>query len=209
MTLTITHACLIPITRSSISNVAIRSAESDGWKVYYLEDLKKEGPNIIRERLLDIALKDNVDYIRYLDDDDILLPHKDQIQFNDNDCIYMRHITFDIHRNTYELAENSGDPLKDAYNIPPWGWVATASALSKIRQRLGYVWNPNQVCCREGGWCWLNFLKSNIKIQYQPIEHYQFSQYEDSKRLSQNPYRIIYCNQLKSELKRYENSLYK
>ena len=72
--------CLIPITREESAKQAILSAEQDGWKVRTINDLNREGANTIRERLLDLALSEKATLIRYLDDDDLLLPHLKEIK---------------------------------------------------------------------------------------------------------------------------------
>lgn len=166
------NICLIPVTRPSIANNAIKSAESDGWSVITLEDKEKNGPHIIREKLLNIALKEKASIIRYMDDDDILLPHLQKLNFENNDIIYIDHKI--VNNKNSEIIILSGNPECDALSIHPWSWIAKANSLNKIKELNSYLWNP-QKPHREGGWCWFNFLQANLKIKHLRTIAYQWN----------------------------------
>ena len=190
----VVNVCLMPITNPGVANRAIKSAESDGWKVITLEDKNKEGASVTREKLLNIALKENVDIIRYLDDDDTLLPHLKNIDFGDEDIIYT-----DNYCNDY-LNKLSGNPKVDILKISPWSWIAKASSLKKIKDLQGYVWDKS-ILHVEGYWCWYGFLKYNLKFKYLPITAYQYNKvsYRSQSNNKNHEIYILY-NKLKEEL---------
>lgn len=174
--------CLIPITREESAKQAILSAEQDGWKVRTINDLNREGANTIRERLLDLALSEKATLIRYLDDDDLLLPHLKEIKiiFQNNPELDIIYTNYSIYKEQFKL---TGNLLIDTIQIAPWSWIARASSVAQIKKP---IWDKTKIC-RQGGWCWLNFLNSNLKIQHYPINAYNWQRHLFKDCIINNP----------------------
>jgi hypothetical protein len=65
--------CLIPYHRQDKVMAAIESASQDGWAVETMQDKHFSGVCKVREALLSRAFVDkDTEFIRYLDDDDVL-----------------------------------------------------------------------------------------------------------------------------------------
>ena len=185
-------ACLIPYYRLNKVQNAIKSATDDGWIVESMEDKEFHGVNKIREALLNRAfINKDIEYIRYLDDDDLLLPHLNLIKpiFEANpdiDLIYTSYIM-----NTPMGARHhitfSGDPLNDCISVHPWSWIARVEALHKVKDIYGYLWNYEKPC-REGTYCWINFINTGLKMMYVPIETYEWNKSLDPNCISNHPY---------------------
>ena len=186
--LNIMYLCLIPMTRPNSIDLATASAELDGWTVLIEKDddiVSRAGSNVVRERLLDQALLLDPTLIRYMDDDDILLSHLSTIRdaFASDptlDIVYTKCIINGITETIL-----SGDPIKDASVLFPWSWVARTSALIRVKELTGYVWNPNKHC-RQGGWCWYNFLQCNLNIKYIPIVSYNWQRNSPGSHVSKH-----------------------
>ena len=173
-----TCACLIPYHRLDKVQIAIDSARSDGWHVETMKDKEFHGACKIREALLNRTFIDkNIKFIRYLDDDDILLPHQDKILevFNNNPnvhIIYMDYIAI-LPSGTVHHIKYTGNPIEDCFAIHPWAWIARVEALHRIKDVYGYLWDYN--AGREGGHTWFNFLQLGANILHVPIEAYQYN----------------------------------
>jgi hypothetical protein len=164
------------------------SAEADGWYVESKEDTQFHGVCKIREALLnDAFVNPETKFIRYLDDDDILLPHRDKIKevFDANPdvhIIYMDYIMTTPSGITHNI-KYSGNPIEDCLQIHPWSWVARVEALHRVKDVYGYLWD--HTVHREGGNTWLSFLQLNAKILHVPIEAYQYNKSFDPRCVSQ------------------------
>ena len=73
-------------------------------------------------------ISEDIKYIRYLDDDDLLLPHQAQIA-----KVFEEHPEVDIIYTNYNMSMPSGvvhpvshigNPIDDLMNLHPWSWVA-------------------------------------------------------------------------------------
>ena len=108
-------ACLIPYYRLDKVQVAINSAVKDGWQVEAMQDKEFHGVCKIREALLNRTFVDkDIKFIRYLDDDDILLPHRKKVLeiFNANpkvDIVYMNYLAIMPNKTKHNI-KFSGNP---------------------------------------------------------------------------------------------------
>ena len=184
-------ACLIPYYRLDKVQIAIDSARSDGWHVETMQDKEFHGACKTREALLNRTFIDkNIKFIRYLDDDDILLPHKDKILevFNNNpkiDIIYTNYI-MKTPAGAQHHIKYSGDPIKDCFNIHPWSWIARIEALHRVKDVYGYLWNYEEPYL-DGPYCWSSFLLLNLKIMHVSTETCQYNKSFDPNCISQHP----------------------
>jgi hypothetical protein len=179
------NICLIPFTRLHTVQTAIDSAENNKWNVITLHDKDLKGMNVSREQLLNTAFTTEAKLIRYLDDDDILLPHLEQVQnifeqYKSIDIVYTNFII-----NT-DLIKLTGDPKKDAENTAPWMWIAKKETLEQVQRHYGYVWDQRKQC-RTGGWCWYNFLKAKLSFKHLSISSYQWNKNSQTNHTSNHP----------------------
>lgn len=184
--------CLITATEHSpILDTAIESCKKDSWVYDVYIDSNFNGPHKTREALLNRTYSDpKIHYIRYLDYDDILLPHQYEIkqafnQFPDIDIIYTNAV-MNMPSGVKHDIIFTGDPIKDIMAIHPWAWVAKKEALERIKTIYGYVWNYD-VTYREGGYLWLKFIEAGLNIKYVPISAYQYNKTFNSSCISQQP----------------------
>lgn len=183
-----TFTCLIPYHRTDTINDAIMSAKSDGWYVEIKEDKQFHGVCKMREALLnDAFVNPETKFIRYLDDDDILLPHRDKIKevFDTNpnvQIVYMDYVMKMPSGNELHI-KYTGNPIEDCIPIHPWSWVARVEALHRVTDVYGYLWD--YTVPREGGNTWFNFLQLNANILHVPIEAYQYNKNFDQRCESQ------------------------
>ena len=200
-----TYTCLIPYYRLNTVQKAITSALDDGWYVESMMDSKQDGVHKIREALLNRAfVSPETKFVRYLDDDDVLLPHKAKIKdiFNTNpniDIVYTDYILKTPLGFTHH-PKQSGDIIKDCMTIHPWSWVARIEVLHKIKDIYGFVWDYNRPC-REGGYTWLKFLSLHFSMLYVPIEAYQYNKSSDPSCISNHPEFATETIKLEQELK--------
>jgi hypothetical protein len=181
-------ACLIPFTRNCVSN-AVKSADDDGWKTLALSG-KEWGVHKTREALLNRAFADpEVKFIRYLDDDDILLPHlaevKTAFKNPEIDLVYLDYRLNLPSKNQISVSYK-GDPLQDCMQIHPWSWVARKEVLFEVKRIYGWLWDYDRPC-REGGFTWLKFLNSSLRMQHLSMEAYQWNKSFSPNCISQHP----------------------
>lgn len=184
--------CLITATKpSSLLDAAIDSCKKDSWLYDIYIDSAFNGPHKSREALLNKTYSDSkIQYIRYLDYDDTLLPHQYEMerifsQFPDTDIIYTNAI-MKMPSGISHIINYTGDPATDILAIHPWSWVAKKEALERIKTIYGYVWNYD-VTYREGGYLWLKFIEAGLNIKYVPISAYQYNKTFNSSCISQQP----------------------
>jgi hypothetical protein len=178
--------CLIPSIRDSKA-----SAEADGWRTDILVDDRDWGPSRIRESLLNRVFADpSIKFLRYLDDDDLLLPHQEIVQqfFESNptvDLVYtdavMNMPSGVQHRLTY-----SGDPYEDLMLVHPWSWIIRTNVARRIKDTFGYFWDYNRNY-REGSYLWLRLLQGRVKMHYLPTLGYQYNKSFNPNCISQHP----------------------
>ena len=199
-------ACLIPSTRDLATvTFADDSACADGWEVMILADVNGHGVHKMRESLLARAMaRPATQFIRYLDDDDTLLPHLEAVReaFEDPKVgiVYTDAVLKLPSGDTHEI-RYTGDPRGDLMDIHPWSWVARASVLADIKRIFGYVWNYERQY-REGGYCWLQFLMANLNIKHIPVLGYQYHKSFDPSCISQQPEFSREAKNLQRELER-------
>jgi hypothetical protein len=126
--------CLIPAVQDS---PALRRAQasclSDGWDVFTHFDPTRRGEQAAREAAFDTwALFDPVQFIRYLDDDDLLLPHRQQVQevFRADptvDVVYLDYLTR-VPGEADRTTGFTGVAAEAIMTVHPWVWVARKSA---------------------------------------------------------------------------------
>jgi hypothetical protein len=183
-----TFTCLIPYHRTDTIQEAIESAESDGWYVETKQDTRFAGVCKMREALLnDAFVNPDTRFIRYLDDDDIILPHKHVIAraFDSNPDVHIIYTDYLMNMPSgNQLHVNyTGNPIEDCIPIHPWSWIARVEALHKIKDVYGHLWDYTTP--REGGHTWFNFLQLGANIMHIPIEAYQYNKSFDPSRISQ------------------------
>jgi hypothetical protein len=200
--------CLIPYTRRDKVPDAIKSANDDNWYVEILADSNQDGVHKIRETLLNRALASpDIKFIRYLDDDDILLPHREAIKevFNKNpeiDIVYTNYIIKTPYATHYP--KYSGNSLEDAILIHPWSWIAKADALRRVKNYCGYLWDYDRIC-REGGNTWLKFIEINLNIYHLDIKAYQYNKSFDPNCISNHPQFGIETQKLEERINKIKN----
>ena len=183
-----TFACLIPYHRTDKIQTAIDSAESDGWFVESYHDKNLAGVCKIRELLMSRAfVNKDTQFIRYLDDDDVLLPHREELikAFYNNptvDIIYCDYL-MNMPSGAQHHIKYTGNPSDDCLPIHPWAWIARVEALHKVKDVYGYLWDYTTP--REGGHTWINFLQLGARIMHLPIEAYQYNKSFDPYCISQ------------------------
>ena len=196
--------CLIPTTRPSAVGDAVRSAEADGWEVVVLEDVDREGVSVMRERLLD-AIQDPGTLVRYCDDDDELLPHREAVLsvFEGSpgtDVAYTEHLTASrLQPGRAFKSHLAGNPRADALRVHPWSWVARIDALWGIQAHWGSVWDP-RLPIREGGFCWLRFLQQGLRIHHIPLAAYRYNANRFPESLAGHPEFAHYSRILAKQL---------
>jgi hypothetical protein len=168
--------CLIPSIRPDKLPTAVESAKSDGWDVLVAEDKNREGVCILRNRLLQQALQEGYDLIRYLDDDDILLPHLATVTHlfeRGSDVVYTDYRL--LHNGVSKFKAMFANPSRAVCQVPPdcCGWIATANALRKVSQQLGGdLWPPYPLT--EGYHVFLELFKAGLKIEHSPVQAFEY-----------------------------------
>jgi hypothetical protein len=170
--------CLIPSTRPDLLPDAVASAEADGWDVIVETDPNRTGASATRNRLLDRAFQEGYDLIRYSDDDDILLPHREAILplfAEGTDVVYTDYRLIE-HGHPRSMAMFS-NPRWAILNPPDcWGWIATADALKQVVKRTGELWSPALLA--EGFFVFLELFRAGLKIQHCAIQAYEYRRVE-------------------------------
>ena len=179
--------CLIPYHRLNTVSKAIESATKDGWIVETMQDKEFHGVCKMREALLNRAfINKEVKFIRYLDDDDILLPHREKIEeiFNSHPEVHIIYTDYiaKLPSGTIHHLKFTGNPKEDCIAIHPWSWIARTEVLHKVKDVYGYLWNYN--VGREGGHTWFNFLQLGANILHVPIEAIQYNKSFESDCIS-------------------------
>ena len=154
--------CIVPVTRIDSFNPAAQSIFNDDWTLSYEIDRDRVGANIIRNKLLSQAI--DADYIRFADDDDLVLPHREIAikELEDCDVVYFDYILNNSKCNF------TGSLMTDAFISPaPWAFVAKATALRCITE----LFDPNLPTC-QGGYAFFNMIKHGLKIKH--IKHYAY-----------------------------------
>ena len=196
---------MIPYVKESDSlTAAILSASKDGWNVETFHDSRRAGQNKSREALLNRAyIDDSIKFIRYLDDDDLLLPHMAQVAevFKDLsvEVVYTNAVIAMPSGTKHELTY-TGNPFDDTMQVHPWIWVARKETLKRVKDVYGTVWDYDRPY-REGGYLWLKFIHLGIKMRYLPVPAYQYNKSFDPMRISQHPGFIDASRDLFEELK--------
>ena len=200
-----TFTYLVPtIDNTSESfKLAISSITSDGWNVEYLVDVDRNGPGCTKNILSNNAIKDtDVEFIRFADDD-ILLPHRLNVleAFTNNPEIDVVCLNYDMKlpSGTIHHIECSGDPIQDTMIVGPWNWVIRKSALCKIIDTYGNVWNNFNY--REGGYLWLRFIRLGLKIHYLGISSYRYTKSFSMNNRSNHPEFYLAGDALLEEVK--------
>ena len=156
----------MPVTRNA--DVAIKSVEADGWTVLSKVDSEKVGANVIRKELLASATE--ATYIRLADDDDIMLPNREEAiaALVDCDVVYFDYLLTDD--GVDRKIRYTGDLRIDCLNtVPPWSWVAKKSALDLVPN----LFDPN-VKYIHGGYTLFEMIKAGLKIKHVPIFAYHW-----------------------------------
>jgi hypothetical protein len=169
-------------------STAVDSAEKDGWKVETIQDKTYSGVCKMREALLNRAFADkDIKYIRYLDDDDIILPHRSKVEavFDSNPDVHIIYTDYvmNLPSDNKVSIKYSGNPVEDCIPIHPWSWIARVEALHRVKDVYGYLWD--YTVNREGGHTWFNFLQLGANILHVPIEAYQYNRSFDPHCISQ------------------------
>jgi hypothetical protein len=175
--------CLVPLTRIDTFNPL--SILADGWDLIIEPDSEREGVNKTRNKLFEKAINAGAEFIRFADDDDIVLPHR-QIALNELtnpniDVVYFDYLYDNKGQvNRYEF---SGDLLQDAsYSPPPWTFVVKTKSLNgkcPFDQRLPAV--------REGGYAFFEMIKMGLKFKHMPFPAYHWIK-SDIDGLHLNPF---------------------
>jgi hypothetical protein len=155
--------CCVPITRGDTFNPS--SITADGWEILSEVDTDRKGANVTRASLLQKALAQGTDYIRFADDDDIMLPNSAVAikELTDCDVVY-----FDYQVNGVPF-QFSGDIVTDLmHGIGPWAFVANAKSLVGID-----LFDPSLPCI-QGEYALLAMLKAGLKIKHVPIQAYNW-----------------------------------
>ena len=166
-------ACLIPVTRKDLAQTAVEHAEADGWTVFQEHDSERIGVNPMRNALLKTALDAGADYIRWADDDDIIMPHREAAvaALQDTDVAY-----FDFYYSRYGQTAPyrfSGDIKSDAMDLPaPWAFVARADALRRFTD-CNPLWDLASVY-GHGGEAFFKMMQSGLRIRHVPVFAYDW-----------------------------------
>ena len=159
---------------------AVASARNDGWEPIVLEDVERRGAVTSRNTLLDLVDPEGPTLIRYMDDDDELLPHRqvviDAFKMDQSlDIVYTDNVVSSMRSpGAYVMNHLWGDPVRDLLRVNPWTWVARLDTLTRMQKRNGFVWDPAD-SCMEGLTCWLRFLEAGLVIRHLPVEAYRYN----------------------------------
>jgi hypothetical protein len=156
--------CLIPVIRPHLVGNAIKSAVDNDFSVIaeidYKEDVNKTRTSLLQQALC----RDDCTHIRFLDDDDTLLPHNEFI----NDKADIFYFNFIINSGIKLEINYTGVPYYDGkiIGVHPWVWVAKKDFLIKMMSVYNNdVWAEH---C-EGSYFWLKMLKLKPKIKHIPV----------------------------------------
>ena len=198
--------CLIPSIRDSATLAnAVTSAEQDGWKTEVCFDPRRFGASKTREALLNRSfVNPEIQFLRYLDDDDLLLPHREAIQqaFDSDpsvELIYTDAI-MNMPSGVQHRLSHTGDPYEDVLQVHPWSWVIRTSAARRIKDTFAYFWDYDRPY-REGSYVWLKLLQGRVKMRYLPVLGYQYNKSFNPSCISQHPEFVQATKALVEELK--------
>jgi hypothetical protein len=187
-----TNFCLIPTTGRETLRRAFESAYE--WETLTRTDSERRGAGWTRNRLVESALKAGAEYIRFADDDDIVVGGNSKMLLEPFADPGIDLVAFDAvflcRAGQSPLIRPSGDPAvmlkRAAY---PWNFVARASALERMRASHGSVFRED-VPCRLGSWFWLRAFQTGLKVGIVPVVgylHFDWDDAADSERLSRLP----------------------
>ena len=166
--------CLIPYIKPDLLPQAVASAEADGWDVLTQEDPNREGASATRNKLLTRALEAGYELIRYADDDDIVLPHRERIlpAFEAGaDVVYTNYVM--VEQGLPRLMAMFANPRWAITNPPDcWGWIATADALKRVQAQSGDLWPL--IPLAEGFFVFLKLFRAELNIQHVPVQAYEY-----------------------------------
>jgi hypothetical protein len=164
---------LMPITRPMQSATIHNDCTADGWRVLNMMDQLRIGPQAMRNILLTKAIKAGALYVRFVDDDDRLLPHRELAEkaLETADVVYFNHEhIWNGQRTPFKF---SGDPRADLIHSPaPWCWVARCDVLAKLHEEQP-LWDTTWAIYH-GGPTWIRFLKAGLKIVHIPVPAYEW-----------------------------------
>jgi glycosyltransferase involved in cell wall biosynthesis len=181
--------CLIASTNRPTLQRTIDSAY--GWEVRVRLDPDRRGAGWSRNRLFESALESGAEYVRFADDDDLVVGENQSLLLAPFDDVSVDLVAFDAVIVTKSglspLNRPTPDPTtllrKSAY---PWNFVARTSALSRLRGINGKIFRED-VPCRLGSWFWLSALKAGLKVKVVPVVGYIHFDHDDSDRLTKHP----------------------
>lgn len=184
--------CLIPTTGRDTLRRTVESAYE--WETLTRNDRERRGAGWTRNRLIESALKAGAEFIRFADDDDIVVGGNAQTILEPFEDRTVDLVAFDAvvlcREGQSPLIRPNADPeallKKTSY---PWNFVARASALERMRAATGVVFRED-VPCRLGGWFWLRALQAGLKVSIVPVVgylHFDWDHSEDTDRLSRLP----------------------
>lgn len=180
-------ACLIPSTRPHTLPRAVKSARDDGWHVLVIEDTEREGVCLTRNRLLQQAFDAGYDIVRYLDDDDIILPHLERI-------LPFFEAGSDVVYTDYRLLKDGiskpkvmfANPATCVTSLPVdcCGWIATTESLRKVETIYDQLWPPFPLT--EGYHVFLQMFKTGLRIDYCPVKAFEYCYGDDGLHTQPN-----------------------
>jgi hypothetical protein len=164
----VTHYCLIPATRTSASKAA-DSALALGWTPLVMEDTQCRGANWARNRLFEQALSLGAQWVRYCDDDDLVVgleptPFKGLVYF---DYLYQRPPGPPSH------VQLPSTPREAFSRFSPWCWAASSATLLRVVEQFGSLWDES-IPCRQGGWQLARFIKSGTPMYHTSLIGYHW-----------------------------------
>lgn len=167
-------ACLIPATRPETIAAAEASAKADGWEVLVKWDREHRGVSATRNALFEQARDEGFEVVRYVDDDDVVLPHREQaiaaLQ-GETDLVY--HDFIEVREGTQTPIYTPRKPAGAIFSPPDaWGWAAKVDALERVRKANGQLWP--EVPIFEGYYLFLELARQGLQMKHIPVMAYEY-----------------------------------
>lgn len=174
--------CLIATKNRPSLPKAVASASE--WRVIVQHDAKDEGAGAVRNKLIDQALNEGADFIRFADDDDrvcagsvgdILAPFADpSVDAVAHDMVVIR-----SDGRCWRVTPSASDEIFVRNQAYVCNGVWRASSLWRLAPAF-----REDIRCRLGGWLWLKTLAAGMKVARVPVAGYVYLRNSRRKSLS-------------------------
>lgn len=200
---------LTPITREHLLPSIADNIQRDGWGFLYEIDYLKQGPNKIRNSLLNKAIILGATYVRFSDDDDLIMPHRERVcEVLSNPDIDVVYLDFIFDKNNKQCINPfTGDLYNDVMRCPgPWSFVAKVEALNQFNAVGNELFDPTLPCIN-GGFAFLKMIKAGLRFKYVPIIAYHWRREFDNNSVNKHPMADKLTKEVRKELELFFNQI--